>query len=395
METLPVLARGVVVLASLALVALPPGRAEQGTRPYKVTIVKGQNEVTERVLPADPKVRVEHRYNGNMEFGVAAEGKRLTPNPDSVQTLFMIDGNIQAPQVGKSLEPLPDAPGHRKRHGGQTVWRQGDIRVTLVLEVVPGKPYQARPSGPIPRRMDTLLVTYLVENLGTVPHKVGCRTFIDTLVVQNDGALFASPTTHPGQILNGVILKDRQLPDFFEVLERPNLKDPGFKGIFTLKFASRLEGPNRVVLTNYSTRGQWDCPAQPAGDSACALFWPAQDLPPQGRRTLAWAYGQGIACTNEGRVSVAFGGSFEPGKLFTITAYVDDPIDGQTLTLVLPRGVERVEGKATQMVPLLGESGQSVLLWRCRLSRFGTYPIRIRSNNGVTQAHTVTVSPPD
>ena len=138
------------------------------------------------------------------------------------------------------------------------MWQQGDIRVTEVLEVVPGKPYQSKPGAPLPRRMDTLLIKYVIENLGNAPHKVGCRAFIDTLVVQNDAALFASPTTHPNQVLNGIVLKDKQLPDFFEVLERPNVKDPGFKGIFTLKLGSKLEGPNRVVLTNYGTRGQWD-----------------------------------------------------------------------------------------------------------------------------------------
>jgi hypothetical protein len=290
---------------------------------------------------------------------------------------------------------LPDGPGNKKRHGGQTVWQQGDIRVTMVMEVVPGKPYQPKPSGPIPRRMDTLLVKYILENTGSAAHKVGCRTFVDTLVVNNDGALFASPTTHPDEVLNGIVMAGKSLPAFFEVLERPNLKDPGFKGIFTLKLGAKLEGPSKVVLTTYGQRGQYDCPAQRAGDSACALFWPPQDLQPHTKREVAWAYGQGIACTNEGRVSVDFGGSFEPGKIFTVTTYVDDPIDGQSLTLLLPKGVERVEGKATQAVPLLNETSQSVVLWRCRLRELGSYSIRIRSSNGVTQAHTVTVSPPD
>ena len=376
---------GLLALFGLAWAALPSGLAQQGAKPFKVTIVKEKSEVAERVLPADPKIRVEYQYSGNMEFGVSAEGKRLTPSASSVNTLFMIDGVVQTPQVPRKLQDLPDGPGNKKRHGGQTVWQQGDVRITLVLEVVPGKSYQPKPGAPIPRRMDTLLVKYLIENSGAASHKVACRAFIDTLVVQNDGALFASPTTH----------QDKQLPDFLEVLQRPDLKNPGFKGVFTLKLGAKLEGPSRVVLTTYGTRGQYNCPPQPAGDSACALFWPAQDLPPQTRREIAWAYGQGIACTNEGRISVDFGGSFEPGKIFTITSYVDDPIDGQSLTLVLPPGIERVEGKATQVVPLVGESGQSIVQWRCRMTKTGTYPIRIRSSNGVTQAHTVTVAPPD
>jgi hypothetical protein len=173
------------------------------------------------------------------------------------------------------------------------------------------------------------------------------------------------------------------------------LQNPGFKGIFTFKLGHKLEGPGKVVLTTYSSRRQYEVPAQPAGDSACAFFWEPQHLQPQGRRDIAFAYGQGIACTNEGRLSIDFGGSFEPGKRFTITAYVDDPIDGQHLTLLLPKGIERLEGKATQVVPLLGDSGPSVVLWRCRLLEVGSHPIRIRSSSGVTQARTVIVAPPD
>lgn len=385
---------GLLALVGLCWIALSTV-AQPGAKPYKVAIVKEKTEVAERVLPADPKIRVEYQYSGDMLFGVSAEGKRLTPNAGSIQTSFMIDGTVHDPKVDKTLQSLPDGPGNKKRHGGQTVWRQGDVRVTMILEAVPGKPHQPKPGAPIPRRMDTLLVKYVIENAGTAAHKIGCRTFVDTLVVQNDGALFAAPTTHPGEILNGVVLQEKHLPDFLEVLQRPNLKDPGFKGIFTLKLGAKLEGPNRVVLTTFGKRGVYECQAEKAGDSACAFFWPPQDLQPQTRRELAWAYGQGIACTNEGRISVDFGGSFEPGKIFTVTAYVDDPIDGQSLTLLLPKGIERTEGKVTQIVPLVGESGPSIVMWRCKLAHTGAYPIRIRSSNGVTQTHTVTVSPPD
>ena len=77
-------------------------------------------------------------------------------------------------------------------------------------------------------------------------------------------------------------------------------------------------------------------------------------------------------------------------------AYVDGPLDGQSLTLQLPKGMELIHGKATQNVPLADDTGRSaVVMWRCRLAQVGTYPIGIRSNNGVTQTWTVTVSPQD
>src|ERR1017187_4305207 len=172
MESFPILYRcGLLTLFGLAWRALPSGLAQPGTKPYKVTIVKEKSEVAERVLPADPKIRVEYRYSGNMQFGVSAEGKRLTPLDNSVNTLFMIDGIAQSPKVPKMLQDLPDGPGNKKRHGGQTVWQQDDVRVTLVLEVVPGKPYHPKAGAPIPRRMDTLLVKYIIENTGAAAHK--------------------------------------------------------------------------------------------------------------------------------------------------------------------------------------------------------------------------------
>jgi hypothetical protein len=246
--------------------------------------------------------------------------------------------------------------------------------------------------------MDTLLIKYVIENNGNVAHKVACRMHIDTYVVNNDGAIFASPTTHPGKLLDGVILQGKDVPEFVEILQIPDLKNPGFKGIFTFRLANKLEGPNKIVLTSLAAGGQWDIQAIPAmGDSAVAFYWDEQEIKAKTKREIAFAYGQGIACNpeSEGRVSIDFGGSFEPNKTFTVTAYVDDPIDGQSLTLLLPPGVERVDGKDTQAVPAPGETGQSVVLWRCRLTQPGTYPLRIRSSNGVTQTRIVTVTPQD
>jgi hypothetical protein len=391
---LPSLRRGFMVLFGLGMTLVSPAQAQETAKPYKVTIVEDKAEVSERVLPADPTVRIQYLYNGNMVFGVMAEGKRLTPNPDSIQTLFMIDGAVQSPKDTTKLQNFPEGLGQRKRHGATSVWQQGDVRVTMTLEVIAGKPSQPKPGAPIPRRLDTLLVKYTIENTGNMPHKVGCRVFIDTMVANNDGALFASPTTHPKQVLNGVLLEGKKLPEFLEVLERPNLVDPGFKGIFTFKLGSKMEGPGKVILTTFGARGNYNVPVVPSmGDSACALYWEPQELQPQGKREIAYAYGQGVACTNEGRVQAEFGGSFEPGKKFTITTYVDDPIDGQSLTLELPKGLELADGKATQVVPPPEEAGNSVVVWRCRLLEAGVYPIRISSSTGVTKTWTVTVSP--
>src|SRR5262249_18632435 len=106
-------------------------------------------------------------------------------------------------------------------------------------------------------------------------------------------------------------------------------------------------------------------------------------------------YGAGVAgaMQNEGRMKVQLGGSFEPGKLFTIAATVFDPMPGQTLTLELPAGMERVEGREMQPVPAASEQAASMVMWKARVRELGQFPIRIRSNSGVTQTKIVTIAP--
>jgi hypothetical protein len=222
---------------------------------------------------------------------------------------------------------------------------------------------------------------------------------MDMYLVNNDGALFAAPTK-PNQILDGVELKDKDVPDYVQVLQVPNLQNPGFVAHFTYNLGKSFERANRVVLTSlggaFGPNG-WDMQVfRAGGDSAIGYFWDPKDIPPGRKRSLAYAYGEGIATNPEGEgvVAVALGGSFEPGKLFTVSAYVQDPAPGQHLALELPAGVERVEGKQRQPVPELDENGNAMVLWKARVLRPGRFPIRVQSSTGVTQTKVVTVSRP-
>ena len=75
------------------------------------------------------------------------------------------------------------------------------------------------------------------------------RFFMDVYVVNNDGAWFAAPN-QPGKILDGVELKDKTMPDYLQLLQMPNLQNPGFVGHLTFNLGKSVEGPNRVVLTS-------------------------------------------------------------------------------------------------------------------------------------------------
>jgi hypothetical protein len=190
--------------------------------------------------------------------------------------------------------------------------------------------------------MDVMLVRYIVDNQDTKPHNVGVRNTIDIFLIDNDGALFASPQTHKDQIVNGHEFKGDKMPDYVQVLQRPNLKNPMFVTHFTLKIG-KLEPPTRFVCTNLGAcfNGGWDIPAMQAGDSAVGILFDPKQVAAGGKRDMAYAYGIGIASNpeNEGRVSLQVNGSFEVGKQFTVTAYVDDPLESQSLTLDLPAGL--------------------------------------------------------
>ncbi|HYT91711.1 MAG TPA: hypothetical protein VEL76_23560, partial [Gemmataceae bacterium] len=218
----------------------------------------------------------------------------------------------------------------------------------------------------------------------------------DTYVITNDGCLFAAPTI-PGKILDGIVLKDKQLPPYLQMLQVPDLKNPGFVSHLTLDLGSRLEKPERLVLTRHGSGFDgWDMPANMAGgDSAIGVFWEPKELKPGGKREFAYGYGQGIATSpeNEGRVQLALGGSFEPGKLFDVTAYVTDPAPGQSLTLELPAGMVLVEGKECQPVPeVRDDEVTSMIRWRGRVLRPGEFSLGVRSSAGTTQRKTITVT---
>ena len=320
----------------------------------KVQIDEGKPEVIETVLPVDPTPVVQFgTASQSMMFGLSYKGQRITFSPAGGHDIHIkVDGQemvVGQPQAGKwepMREDLKPKPGGKKRHGVRSTWVVKNLYITQILEIVPTKPLGSGQPGQ-KRQYDTLLVKYVIENKDAKAHKLAIRHTIDMFIVNNDGAQFASPETHKGQVLNGIEFKGNKMPSYVQCLQNPNLANPGQVAHFTLKFNNKLEGPERIVLTGL---GAWfmggDVAAMASGDTAVALFFKEHDIPAGGKREMAYAYGIGRAhdLESEGRVHLTFGGSFEPNKLFTITAQVDDPIVGQALTLVLPAEIERVEG---------------------------------------------------
>lgn len=381
-----------VVLAGISLGSA--GQVKNG--PVKVRIQDEKPTVVEVALPLDPKKYVQYQAAGP---GVVIRVENKTMHLGSINPTFKIDEQVVFPgQVVIQNQRLPKTASGKERDGIMSVYALGKIRITQTIEVVPSKPLKPAPGQK--RRLDTVLVRYTAENKDSVPHKIGMRIFLDVYVVDNDQALFAAPT-QPGKILNGVELKDepgkkKEVPDYLQILQRPNLQNPGFVAHFTYNLGKGSEMPTRVVCTNLGAqRDNWNVAAMQAGDSALAFFWDPAEVKAGGKREMAYAYGQGLAANpeSEGQVTVQLGGSFDPGKIFTIAAHVDDPFLGQTLRLELPEGMERVEGKERQPVPASFEDQPSVILWKARVLRPGQFPLRVHSSNGVTHTKHITITP--
>jgi hypothetical protein len=375
--------------------AVATALAQEQTRPVQVTVKDEKAVVVEPVLPVDPVPRIRFQPTG---LGVSVNGENGETLHLSHFPSLLIDGQYLQQAQGGNAEyvnrPLPKK-GPKDRDGFSSKFNfAGGLSVTATVTLVPTRPQDKSAK----RRLDAVLVHYLIENKGNQPHKFGLRVYMDTFIIDNDGCLFAAPTM-PGKVLDGIELKGKQLPPYVQLLQRPDLKAPGFVAHLTLDLGPKLEKPDRVVLSRHGTAfAGWDMQVMQAmGDSGLGVYWEPKEIKPGGKREFAYGYGQGLVPSpeSEGRVQLALGGSFAPGKLFTVTAFVHDPVPGQHLKLDLPAGMELVEGKESQPVPEArdGEPG-SVVLWRARVLRYGEFPVRVHSSTGVTQGKVVTISQP-
>ena len=106
-------------------------------------------------------------------------------------------------EVGTSSDTNPQDPATLKQGGNLRLALSGfpsnfnNLHITEIVEIVPSRLGSAA-GAKDKRRLDTVRVTYLAENKDKRDRTVGFRSFIDTMIADNDGALFASPTTAPG-----------------------------------------------------------------------------------------------------------------------------------------------------------------------------------------------------
>jgi hypothetical protein len=362
-------------------------------------------------IPLDPEPRLTYKYGVNMRFGVSIikdqagkpVNKQLTYSNDggSNTTVVRIDGKdaefggAQGKWIDKEMK-LPADAARNARDITRSTWETpGGLRFTQVIEVVASKqPVDVAP-GVQKRVYDTCMIYYVIENLDKKPRSAGLRLQLDTLIGANDGVPFAVPGVQGLVNTKRDFPTAKEVPDFAQALEMPDLKKPGTIGHLTFKVGGSLEAPSRISLTRWPgfNVATWEIPVADMGtDSAVVMYWNERELQPNESRKVGFAYGLGTVSSSEGKIGISVSGAFEVGQPFTVSAYVSNPIKGETVTLTLPEGIERVQGQATETVPPVAEKGNSIVTWQVKAARKGQFPIQVQSSEGGKAAKTVTIA---
>src|SRR4051794_16817608 len=164
-KALPALLAGAVLVA---LVALSP--AGQTGR-VKVTFKDGKVVTGEPSLPLDPTPRIRIQHSGGFAFGLNVDGNRICcSDQGSIWSVLRIDGQehqfswgqMPGTQQPQALKP---GPGGKQRTGYEMVYTANDVRVTQIIEAVPGIPATKKNQPGEKRRLDTARMTHVVENL--------------------------------------------------------------------------------------------------------------------------------------------------------------------------------------------------------------------------------------
>lgn len=201
--------------------------------------------------------------------------------------MVRVDGkDIEFGSVGEQF----GEQGSTSQNPSATVWTTGKIKITQILEIIPGKT----------DKLDTLLVRYHLENNDTRAHKVGMRIMVDSAIgtPDNDGV----PFRYAGGKDLVTTFKDfpeGSVPEWAEALEKPDQKDPGTITIMQLKVGKGLDAPNRASITMWpgAVPRDWEIPLESFGpdgakrDSCIVMYWNPKEIKPGEKRSLGYAYG--------------------------------------------------------------------------------------------------------
>jgi hypothetical protein len=304
--------------------------------------------------------------------------------------------------------PLGDDRWGKPRQGKESEWYLPESRVSITqhVEIVPGQ---------ISGDHDTCLVKYTIRNEDSRAHDVGLRFLLDTFIGKNDGVPFLLPGQNELINTKFEFNNKKEIPAFIQARESEDLANPGTVAQIAFKIPG-LETPDHVTLGAYpdvelnridnrcrQMHTGWEVPVlsiqtkkelnpQNDADSAVTMYWEPATIEPGQKREVGFTYGLGYLAGKEGggKLALTVGGAFTPDGEVTVTAYVSDPVPGQTLTLNVPEGFELVGGEATQSVPEAVKR-TSPVTWKLKAGGKGEYKITVDSSTKVSQSQSIRI----
>ena len=359
----------------------------------------------ESLPPIDPVRRVVVDYTSDLRFGLTTttgnpddrgdDGKQLTydENGGTNNTRLWVDGDT--PLVGSDEGAMVCGMTQRGEGTLEAEWKYEDISVSQTIEYV---------AGESSRRMDTIRVGYLLKNSGTQEHEVGLRVMLDSLIGDNDGVPFVISGQEGALVRSRRSYEGEDVPDFVRALERADLVRPGVIADLGLHPVEG-ERPDKVILTGwpggdadwtYTPRRSFDI------DTAIGLYYNPRPLRPGKERLIRLTYGLGSISSTKSRnavLSLTAGPPFRSGGDFWLVALVQNPLQGQKITVELGKGLSLADGhEATKSVKTGGGTVQTQLSWLVHISpaTFGTVEVEAElAPGGIREQYTVNVQPRD
>ncbi|SDC51182.1 MULTISPECIES: cohesin domain-containing protein [unclassified Candidatus Frackibacter] len=281
------------------------------------------------------------------------------PKPWTSYTTIKIDGENyifggktekRAGQFGKYGTQVK-APYITDQGGIETVYKYGDITVIQSLSFV-----KSNTTG-LP---DTAQIKYKIKNNGKQRHKVGLRVMLDTMLGTNDGAPFRIGAN---SVISDKVYTKNELPVFWQAFDQ--LTNPHVTAQGTVR-GNQVTAPDKLYFADWGSLadGVWNFDYNPGEkfmrkgefqlDSALALFWEPNSIPPGQSRTYITNYGLGGITIVPGILSLGVSSPAEvvldkQTKSFPVVAYIQNTAEIKAKEVVakieLPPELTLAEGE--------------------------------------------------
>jgi hypothetical protein len=348
---------------------------------------------------ADNRMYVDVNFSADHRFGLIAQApgdnlvKKLTYSQTGAtnNTIVRINGKdmwLHRTKNSPFKVADPDKLNEVKGEIGLTwtsSWEVTNPRADVVQEVGVRR-------GDQTGRFDTVVVRYILKNQSKASQRFGLRFMLDTFIGTNDGVPFTIPE-QANLCTTQMVARKRQIPDYVQALERPDIKKPGTIAHLGVKVSGHygyMQPPDMLQITHWPGEDAvWNLGNFNFGDdSAVGLFWDEAVVKPGEARTVGFTYGLAnvVSGGSGGKMGLTTGGVFRVDGEFVLTAYLDTSLKRATATLTLPDGLKLSPGPpARQVVAMRANDPYGKCAWRIRCEKAGTFELTVDLGDGLVE----------